>query len=143
MRRLIGGVGALALLFGLPFASGAGAAAPSGLRVGHLELAKCQGIHDTWCGDLPVPLDRTDPQSPKISIHFQWRPAGARAEGTIVAVEGGPGYPSTWTRDQYLPLFRSLLPNRNLLLVDQRGTGQSAPVTCPALQHFKYTGPNA
>jgi pimeloyl-ACP methyl ester carboxylesterase len=146
MRRLIAGAGVLALSFALPFSpvsgSGAGASAPSQLRVGRLELAKCTGIHDTWCGDLPVPLDRTDPQSPTIPIHFQWRPAGARAEGTIVAVEGGPGYPSTWTRDQYLPLFLALLPNRNLLLVDQRGTGQSAPVTCPALQHFKYTEPN-
>lgn len=62
-------------------------------------------------------------------------------EGTIVAVEGGPGYPSTGTRADYLALFEPLLATRQLLLVDNRGTGRSAAVRCPALQRDAFYGP--
>ena len=66
-----------------------------------------------------------------------WLPQANRAarnEGTIVAVEGGPGYPSIGSRSYYHALYAPLLEARNLLLVDNRGTGTSSPIACNPLQ---------
>ncbi len=49
-------------------------------------------------------------------------------------MEGGPGYASSWTVRSYVKLFGSLLDRRDLVLVDQRGTGRSMPLQCPDLQ---------
>ena len=57
--------------------------------------------------------------------------------GTIVAMDGGPGYASTAA-----PYARSLvaalgplLRRRDLVLFDERGTGRSDAVDCPGLQN--------
>lgn len=52
----------------------------------------------------------------------------------MLAQEGGPGYPSTGSRGYYLRLFAPLAEHRDLLLVDQRGTGTSDPIDCEPLQ---------
>lgn len=107
------------------------------LRVGTLDLTRCRlaGVA-AWCGQLAVPLDRTDPASPRITIGFGWLPATTAGARTIVAQEGGPGYPSTGTTADYVDLFGAdLLSSHNLLVVDDRGTGRSTPIDCPALQH--------
>ncbi len=59
---------------------------------------------------------------------------GARSNGTIVAVEGGPGYPSIESRASYRDLYAPLLATRDLLLVDNRGTGLSKAIVCQPLQ---------
>ena len=61
--------------------------------------------------------------------------------GTVVPHEGGPGYSTTGTTASYIEMYGHLLDRRNLLLVDQRGTGRSDPISCPALQNL--TGPYA
>jgi pimeloyl-ACP methyl ester carboxylesterase len=53
----------------------------------------------------------------------------------LVAVEGGPGYPSTDGRDEYLGLFGPLRDRYDVLLVDNRGTGRSGAVDCRVLQN--------
>ena len=54
-----------------------------------------------------------------------------------MAVEGGPGYPSTGSNVEYRGLYgRSLLRQRGLLLVDNRGTGESALIDCKSVQGF-------
>ena len=59
--------------------------------------------------------------------------------GTIVAVEGGPGYSTIASRWYYRDLYKPLLDRRELLLVDLRGTGRSDAIDCPQLQ--SYRGP--
>ena len=89
------------------------------------------------CGHVGVPLDRLAPAGEKIRIGFELyrrRDRGRPALGTIVAVEGGPGYSSTDSRDYFLELARPLMGRRDLLLVDARGTGLSGPLDCPALR---------
>ena len=53
---------------------------------------------------------------------------------TIVAVEGGPGYPSIGSRASYVALFMPFLDHHDLLLVDNRGTGASQVINCQPLQ---------
>ncbi len=119
-----------------PTAAGPAAAGRSGsLRVGRLRVRQCAQRPLTFCGRMPVPLDYSSPASPEISIGFRWIPATRHAAGTVLAVEGGPGFATTGTEPQYLAMLGPLRRTRNLLLVNLRGTGNSTPVNCPGLEH--------
>ncbi len=119
------------------------------LRVGSQTLSKCASTpRVAYCGTLPVPLDHARLAGPSISIAFRWYPASGAGEGasarTVVPVEGGPGYPSIESVDYqslganagYGAMYGQALAHSNMLAVDNRGTGESAPLRCPALQHF-------
>ncbi len=139
----------LALAVACTCASAAAEAQPaSRLRVGTQTLTLCQSAPLAYCGTLPVPLDYGTAGSPQISIAYRWYPAsappGGRAAGTVVPVEGGPGYPSiesvsfqaAGAPSGYSTMYGPLLQRFNMLAVDDRGTGESTPLICPALQDF-------
>ena len=91
------------------------------------------------CGRITVPAVRGDPSAGEQSIFFAVRTRDRPAKppvGTIVAVEGGPGYASTNfdSAKSYRAVFGPLLRRRDLVLIDQRGTGHSQAVDCPQLQ---------
>jgi pimeloyl-ACP methyl ester carboxylesterase len=126
-------------------AKSAGTRAPQTLKVGTQSLSLCSRKPVSYCGRLSVPLDYSSPAGPFISIAYRWYPATAgSAKGTVVPVEGGPGYPSIGSvqyaeegaEGGYLPMYGPLLEHFNMLAVDNRGTGISAPIRCPALQEF-------
>ena len=87
-----------------------------------------------------MPLDRRGEGPPSnaagaLKIEFELytrRKAGQPSLGTLVDVEGGPGYSTTDSRDYFIGLNEPLMDRRDLLLVDARGTGLSAPLDCPA-----------
>ena len=109
--------------------------------VGTQRLVRCRIAVPGYCGRLTVPLNWLDPNDGTISIRYQWLPArSASPTGTIVAEEGGPGYSTTGSGFIYRQLFDPLMQDRNLLMMDQRGTGESAPIDCPALQPFGGSG---
>jgi pimeloyl-ACP methyl ester carboxylesterase len=127
--------------------AGASAAPPTTLQVGSETVQLCQQQPVVaYCGHVEAPLDRGVYAKPTIRIAFRWYPAddgnAKRAAGTVVPVEGGPGYPSIGSVDEgYAPMYGSLLRHWNMLAVDNRGTGDSTVVNCPALQDF--SGPTA
>jgi pimeloyl-ACP methyl ester carboxylesterase len=91
------------------------------------------------CARITVPAVRADPSLGDQSIFFALLPRERAAKpplGTIVAVEGGPGYASTNfdSAKSYKAVFGPLLRRRDLVLIDQRGTGHSQAVDCPQLQ---------
>lgn len=133
---------AAALVALAALASAPAALADSGrpsLRVGTRVLHPCRGGGPGWCGTLARRLDPARADSPRIGIAFRWLPPQGRARGpAIVAVEGGPGYPSTGSLVEYTGIYEPLMRERGLLLVDNRGTGGSALIDCPRLQ--RYTG---
>jgi pimeloyl-ACP methyl ester carboxylesterase len=91
------------------------------------------------CGRITVPAVRGEPGLGDQSIFFSVRPRDLAKKpplGTIFAVEGGPGYASTNydSAKSYRAVFRPLLRRRDLVLIDQRGTGHSQAVDCPQLQ---------
>ena len=91
-------------------------------------------VSPALCGTLARPLDPTGEVAGTISIAFQFFPARDGAQGTIVAVEGGPGFATIGSASGYIGLFYPLMDHRNLLLVDNRGTGQSGAIECEPLQ---------
>ncbi len=110
------------------------AAAPATLRAGSLLLERCDV--PAYCGRLDRPLDPTGAIPGRISIYFEFYPhtgGGAPAE-TLVATEGGPGYPATLSRDDYLALFKPLRSSHDIVLMDNRGTGRSGALDCRELQ---------
>ena len=131
-RALAVAVALLALL--APGAS----AAPERLRLGSQVLHPCADGGRWWCGKLPRPLDPARPSGRRIGIAFRWLPPRrpAARHPALVAVEGGPGYPSTGSRVEYTGIYGPLLRERGLLLVDNRGTGGSALIECGRLQSY-------
>jgi len=145
---------AFAALGGAPAASAAITAAASpgaagqpalaaSIRLGSVTLRRCARSPLTFCGHLAVPLDYSSPVSPSIRIGFRWLPATRRAVGTVLSVEGGPGFATTGSEDDYLPDIGPLHRTRNLLLVDLRGTGTSTPIDCRGLERAgsRQSGP--
>jgi pimeloyl-ACP methyl ester carboxylesterase len=107
------------------------------LRVGSLTLHRCETLPG-YCGKLPRPLDPSGQFEGTINIGFEFFLHTDRrvpALETIVANEGGPGYPSTGSESSYVQLFAPLMNRHDLLLVDQRGTGLSESINCPLLQN--------
>ncbi|HEY2341264.1 MAG TPA: alpha/beta hydrolase, partial [Steroidobacteraceae bacterium] len=104
------------------------------LKVGHLTLQRCKS--GAWCGILPRPLDPAGKVRGTVPIYFEFYPHSALspAVGTLVAAEGGPGYPTTDSRDDYLSLFGPLRGIYDVLLMDYRGTGRSGAIDCKELQ---------
>ena len=98
-----------------------------------VKLRRCGGA---VCGELRRPLDPERPHGRTIPIAFRLYRAARPSGPPIVAVEGGPGYPSTGTRAEYRAIFGPLLRTRDLLLVDNRGTGGSALIDCRSVQSF-------
>jgi pimeloyl-ACP methyl ester carboxylesterase len=112
------------------------AIAPTPLTVGRLTLKWC-AASGSWCATLPRPLDPTGAVPGTVPIYFEYYPHSAPgpSAGTLVAAEGGPGYPTTDSRDSYLALFAPLRTTRDVLLMDYRGTGRSGAVDCRELQN--------
>jgi len=106
------------------------------LTVGSVVMEPCLAVL-AWCGSLKRPLDPSGATPGSIDIAFEFFPATdprTPALGTIVAAEGGPGYSTTGSRLYYTGLFAPLMAHRNLLLMDNRGTGRSQAIDCKSVQ---------
>ena len=111
-------------------ASSGGAAAPA-----RIELTDCtvQNIA-ARCGSLAVPENPAQKSGRTISLRVVVLPARSsnRAPDPLFYFEGGPGgaaaYEAAWVRTHFYVLNQK----RDIVLVDQRGTGGSNEVTCPA-----------
>lgn len=110
-------------------------AQPASLQVGSLVLKRCDVLPGAWCGSLARAWDPSGDVKGSLRVGFAFVPAsGGSATGTLVPHEGGPGYSTTGSALDYAAMYGPLLVDHNLLLVDQRGTGLSAPVNCAPLQ---------
>lgn len=113
-----------------------GAVLADSIRVGPLTLHPCLG-RQAYCGSLERALDPTGQVAGDIKIRFEFYPHrdGSQAPlEPIVATEGGPGYATSGSAGGYLALFDSLRDRRDMLFVDNRGTGKSEAANCPLLQ---------
>jgi pimeloyl-ACP methyl ester carboxylesterase len=107
------------------------------ITVGDLTLRPCDVVARAYCGHLRRAWEPADPGAGTVRVGFAFAPARDRSRpalGTFVPHEGGPGYSTTGTGASYAAMYGPLLDRRNLLLVDQRGTGRSAAIDCPDLQ---------
>ena len=104
-------------------------------------LATCTDDPAWLCGSLPVPIDRADPAGRQISIGFTVFPhtdPTSTARDALVFSQDGPGSPSSGARRDALFVLGPLRAQRDLLLIDDRGTGTSAPIDCPTFQRDPF-----
>ncbi len=98
-------------------------------------LAPCwlQGVeHEAWCGSVRRPLDPAAPQGTQIDVHFAVLPALARNRkpDPVFFFAGGPGQSAIEIAGSVARLLGRLSNRRDIVLIDQRGTGRSAPLVC-------------
>jgi pimeloyl-ACP methyl ester carboxylesterase len=132
-------VAAIAIGITMSFAAAPVVALPSTLKVGSLTLTFCNSVYGGYCGSIDRPIDPTGNDAGTITVGFEYYPHTARAKsslGTILPQEGGPGYATTGSRDFYLGVFAPLRDQRDVLLIDKRGTGLSSAINCPELQNL-------
>lgn len=88
--------------------------------------------HAARCGVLQRPLDPARPQGVLIDIHYAVVPALARnkAMDAVFLFAGGPGQSAIDLAGLLASLHSRLQQRRDLVFVDQRGTGRSAPLKC-------------
>jgi pimeloyl-ACP methyl ester carboxylesterase len=94
-----------------------------------------QGI-DARCGSFVVPENRTKPNGRTIGLNVVVLPASLRPARTdaVAYLAGGPGDAATELAARRSQQLTVLNMHRDILLVDQRGTGRSKPDHVDATQ---------
>ena len=124
----------------------AGAASPAPAGTAPASAAASQGLVDchvagirnsVLCGTLQRPLDPARPEDTQIAIRYVVVPAMARRKfaDPLFLLAGGPGQSAIAIAASTMPLFTRLNNRRDIVFVDQRGTGGSAPLLCPDPEH--------
>ncbi|MFY9512582.1 MAG: alpha/beta hydrolase, partial [Rubrivivax sp.] len=96
-----------------------------------LQACRLAGVeHAAWCGSLQRPLDPGQPAGTQVDIHFAVLPAVARNKkpDPVFFLAGGPGQSAMDLAGQVSRLLARFSNRRDVVLVDQRGTGRSAPL---------------
>lgn len=112
------------------------AAAAGAAQAASLEPCRLRGVeHEAVCGKLARPLDPARPDGPKVDIHYAVLPALARNKkpDPVFFFAGGPGQSAIELAGPMSRLFARLGNRRDIVLIDQRGTGRSAPLVCEAI----------
>jgi pimeloyl-ACP methyl ester carboxylesterase len=98
-----------------------------------LQPCRLPGLrNEVQCGQVSRPLDPARPGGPKIDVHYVVVPAMARLKlpDPVFLLAGGPGQSAIALAPQVMGLFTRLNNRRDIVFVDQRGTGRSAPLAC-------------
>ncbi len=88
--------------------------------------------HEVLCGAVSRPLDPAKPDAIRFDVHYVIVPALARRKlpDPVFLLAGGPGQSAISLAAQVMPVFARLNNRRDIVFVDQRGTGRSAPLDC-------------
>jgi pimeloyl-ACP methyl ester carboxylesterase len=105
-----------------------------------LSFTPCAGEPKLACSDLPVPLDRSGGVPGTIALSVARKLSGSTPSSTaLLALAGGPGQPALPFGEFNAESMSAALHGRDLLVFDQRGTGSSDPLSCPALETGRGT----
>lgn len=122
-----------------PAAAASAPAKPETWRLGSLTLTPCElgqpnsGLSTAaWCAPFEVPENRDDPHSRRITLKLGIIRSSAQvaSKDMLVLLAGGPGQAATETWPGVAAALQPLVAHRHVLLLDQRGTGGSNPLTC-------------
>lgn len=130
MRTLL----SVALAAALPLASPSAEAR----RLGTLDFTPCSlsapgapSAVEAQCTTFEVPENRAEPDGRKIALSIAWVPATREAEpDPIFMLAGGPGQGAKASYPVVAGAFGEVNRSRDVILVDQRGTGDSNPLAC-------------
>jgi pimeloyl-ACP methyl ester carboxylesterase len=115
---------------------------------GGIEFTPCEikagrvaGAVAAECARFEVPENHAEPQGRRITLRVALVPSRAEtpAPDPVVLLAGGPGQSAIEAYPLMQAAFKPLLARRHVLLIEQRGTGQSSPLHC-ALPDWKDPG---
>jgi len=87
------------------------------------------------CATLTVPLARNGAVPGTLGLNIERLQAGATPTHTaVIGLAGGPGQAALPLAAGMAKEMAPALGSRDLLVLDQRGTGSSSPLACPALE---------
>lgn len=92
-----------------------------------------KGISDRLqCGKLSMPENPDSVQGKKIDVHFAILPAvkNTHPQEAMLAIAGGPGQSAIDNAALFDKILSEVRENRDVLLIDQRGTGRSNLLSC-------------
>jgi pimeloyl-ACP methyl ester carboxylesterase len=94
--------------------------------------AIAEGPPDAYCGTYQVFENRATKAGRTIDLKVVVAPALRRdpKPDPIFVFEGGPGGGAATLAAQRVPMFRRFQTDRDVVLIDQRGTGGSNPLDC-------------
>jgi len=104
-----------------------------------IEFSNCTltlpGTHftaDGRCGFFEVAEDPSDPDGRKISLHVALAPATGKATepDPVFFFAGGPGQAASETWVMLRSTLNKIRKQRDIVMIDQRGTGQSNKLNC-------------
>jgi pimeloyl-ACP methyl ester carboxylesterase len=98
-----------------------------------LKPCKLQGIEEELlCGRLSVFENRQSRSGRKIDLNVVVMPAleAGQKDAPLFNLEGGPGLAATAGAALYATALKTYRRHRDVVLVDQRGTGASNPLLC-------------
>ncbi|MBX9400986.1 alpha/beta hydrolase [Lysobacter sp. BMK333-48F3] len=97
-----------------------------------LSTPYANGTFAAQCARFQVPENPAQPKGRQLSLNLAWLPAteGAGSPDPVFFLAGGPGQAATSSWPMVDAAFREVRKHRHVVLVDQRGTGKSAPLTC-------------
>ena len=90
---------------------------------------------EAQCTTFEVPEDRANPDGRKVALNIAWLQAtgnGGAAPDPVFFLAGGPGQAAVATYPGMDPVFDEVRKQRDVILVDQRGTGKSNLLSCEA-----------
>jgi pimeloyl-ACP methyl ester carboxylesterase len=106
------------------------AAAPAAAQV---DWSSCGTPKGFQCAMVPVPLDHSGQTPGSIGLKVARLPQ-TRPRGILIALSGGPGESSVSVAESFQTTLAPALRSYQLVVFDQRGTGDSGVLDCPALQ---------
>jgi pimeloyl-ACP methyl ester carboxylesterase len=112
----------------------ASTAASAEAATSSVPFTTCSDAPTFGCGHLPVPLDPTSviPGTVSLAIRRELSQTGAATEA-VVALAGGPGQAALPFASDAQQIMSAALATRDLVVFDQRGTGDSGALKCSAL----------
>ena len=92
------------------------------------------------CGALTVPENSAQPNGRQLHLAFARVPAISRRKhpDPLFVLAGGPGMAATTFYATVAPVFGRIHRDRDIILLDQRGTGGSNPLNCPGGDETDY-----
>jgi pimeloyl-ACP methyl ester carboxylesterase len=99
-----------------------------------LSFLPCTDNPGFGCATVPVPLSYNGAQPGAIGLKVERLQAGATPSNeAVLALAGGPGQAALPLAGFLAKALAPALATRDLVVFDQRGTGESGPLSCPAL----------
>lgn len=98
-----------------------------------LTSAQASDNVEAECATLQVPENPDAPNGRKIGLNIAWLDTANEGEGKgdpVFFLAGGPGQAATDVASIVNTALREVRKQRDIILIDQRGTGKSNPLTC-------------